>query len=563
MKLHRQIDPHSFTRSFSVYRLPTIIVTVGLIISILGFQMALKYDIENSRESFEMASEQVYRAVDSDIRRHEQQITAIGRLIGQIQNFSEEEFVDVSNAFTINTYFNHISLYRLEDEQTAVDLYPNANFTRKLTSIAALPPIVTAMQKAADLNATYLSETFDYDVDGTTRKLAAFVTPLTKKYRENVFLVGVLDLPRLFETAFKGDTNKGPVNVRVSKITPNDETLVFEQYNKGLKPFFMTISSKDLSSLKFERARFFEDYAWKITIFSAPNGSISNIGVFPWITLLCLMAVTVLLGYISFRITVENVRVHHLVDVQTESLRAYTEKLEQRNRDLDDFAYIASHDLKEPLRGISNYSEFLLEDFGKKLPGEGREMLETLRGLSARMEILIDNLLKYSRLSREDLNYKYTDMSKVVNESLETLSIMIKDNNVHTVVQKDMPSAYCDSAMIGEVYRNLITNAIKYNDKKTKMIELGYDRDKDTPAFFVRDNGIGVPENHKDTIFKIFKRLHGRDEFGGGTGSGLTIVKRVIDRHNGKIWIESEMGKGTTFFFTINVKKQEGDIANG
>ena len=254
-----------------------------------------------------------------------------------------------------------------------------------------------------------------------------------------------------------------------------------------------------------------------------------------------------------------------------EQLRFFTRELQDRNDDLtrsnqelDDFAYIASHDLKEPLRGIHNYATFLVEDYGDKFDDEARSKLETLKNLSQRMETLIDSLLEFSRVGRLDLAIRETDLNTVVAEVLESLSISITERGVEVRIPRPLPRVQCDQARIGEVFRNLVTNAIKYNDKPLKWIEIGYESKSSDPAhepaakperatctFYVRDNGIGIREKFYEPIFRIFKRLHGRDKFGGGTGVGLTIVKKIIERHGGRIWLESAQNEGTTFYFTL------------
>lgn len=233
----------------------------------------------------------------------------------------------------------------------------------------------------------------------------------------------------------------------------------------------------------------------------------------------------------------------------TERKRA-EEALMRSNQELDDFAYIASHDLKEPLRGIHNYAMFLNEDYGDKLDAEGKAKLESLKTLSQRMEALINSLLEFSRLGRVDMAIQDTDLNAVVSEVLESLEFSLKEQHVAVRMPRTLPTVRCDRVRVGEVFRNLITNGMKYNDKLDKLVEIGY-REVQPPVFYVRDNGIGIPSKHIDTIFRIFKRLHGRDKFGGGTGIGLTIVKKIVDRHRGRIWMESEEGKGTTFYFTL------------
>jgi signal transduction histidine kinase len=237
-------------------------------------------------------------------------------------------------------------------------------------------------------------------------------------------------------------------------------------------------------------------------------------------------------------------------------------ELVQINRELDDFAYIASHDLKEPLRGIHNYSRFLIEDYGPRFNEDGRAKLETLSRLSRRMETLIDSLLHYSRLGRADLALEPVDVQEVVEDVIERLAISLREQHVEVRIPRRLPVVRSDRVRLAEVFANLVTNAIKYNDKPQRWIEIGV---ADTPravgadagrepTFYVCDNGIGIPERHLETVFRIFKRLHRRDQYGGGTGAGLTIVRKIVERHNGHVWIESTPGEGTTVFFTLKGK---------
>jgi len=229
------------------------------------------------------------------------------------------------------------------------------------------------------------------------------------------------------------------------------------------------------------------------------------------------------------------------------------------NRELDDFAYIASHDLKEPLRGIHNYSRFLIEDYGPRFTEDGRAKLETLSRLSRRMETLIDSLLHYSRLGRADLALEGVDVQEVVGDVLERLAISLREQHVEVRIPRRLPVVRSDRVRLTEVFANLVTNSIKYNDKPQRWIEIGIletpRRDSGDaarePTFYVRDNGIGIPDRHLETVFRIFKRLHARDQYGGGTGAGLTIVRKIIERHNGRVWIESTLGEGTSVFFTL------------
>ncbi|MGB7084417.1 MAG: ATP-binding protein, partial [Phormidesmis sp.] len=245
-------------------------------------------------------------------------------------------------------------------------------------------------------------------------------------------------------------------------------------------------------------------------------------------------------------------------------------ELTRRNSELDSFTYIASHDLKEPLRGIHNYASFLLEDYGEALDEGGTAKLDTLMRLTQRMQEMIESLLRYSRLGRADLVMRSVDVGELVCEVIEVVQ-MSRPQNVSFQIERSLPPVNGDYAQISELFMNLITNAIKYNDKAEKRIEIGYlaadeqaadeqaahelnDSSKAAvpcPIFYVRDNGIGIREKHIDSVFRIFKRLHPATRFGGGTGAGLTITQKIVERHGGTIWIDSVYGEGSTFYFTL------------
>ena len=252
---------------------------------------------------------------------------------------------------------------------------------------------------------------------------------------------------------------------------------------------------------------------------------------------------------------------------KADELAQVNKELSRSNVELDAFAYIASHDLKEPLRGIYNYSSFLIEDYGKILGDDGADKLNTLMRLTHRMEDLIDSLLHYSRLGRAELQVHSVDLNKLLAGVLDVIKASARDTQVEFVIPHSLPTISCDRTQINELFTNLISNGIKYNQQERKIIEIGY-LDPDDPVllekmsdypedtltktiFYVRDNGIGIRERHLDSVFRIFKRLHGQKKYGGGTGAGLTIAKKIVERHGGEIWLKSVYQLGSTFYFTL------------
>lgn len=247
-----------------------------------------------------------------------------------------------------------------------------------------------------------------------------------------------------------------------------------------------------------------------------------------------------------------NTELEQRVEERTTELKKLNKLLVQSNQELEDFAYISSHDLKEPLRGIHNYAEFLLEEYADKLEESGVSYLKRMGYLARRMSDLIEGLLQYSRVGSLGLAIKKLDLNDVLNEVLDTLQPIIHAEKAEVHIEKPLPTMRCDRIRIGEIFQNLIANGIKYNDKQNKRIDIGFKEPDSGPhVFFVRDNGIGIDDKHWEQVFQIFKRLHLQDQYGGGTGAGLSIVKKIILRHGGDIWIESTLGEGTTFFFTL------------
>jgi PAS domain S-box-containing protein len=241
---------------------------------------------------------------------------------------------------------------------------------------------------------------------------------------------------------------------------------------------------------------------------------------------------------------------------RSEALQRLNTELEHSNRELDAFAYIASHYLKEPLRGIHNFSHFLLEDYSDKLDTEGVHKLNTLMRLTQRMEALIETLLHYSHVGRVELAMEKTDVQEVVEETLELLAPRLQESHVEVRIPARLPVVQADRVRMGEIFNNLIVNAIKYNDKAEKWVEIGCESSPGNhgamqPVFYVRDNGIGIAAQHHESVFRIFRRLHGREEYGGGTGAGLTIVRKIVERHGGHIWLVSQPDTGSTFYFTL------------
>lgn len=226
--------------------------------------------------------------------------------------------------------------------------------------------------------------------------------------------------------------------------------------------------------------------------------------------------------------------------------------LERSNRELDEFAYIASHDLKEPLRGMHNYASFLAEDYADRLDSQGRSYIERIQRLAERQTALLDALLTYARIGQTELVAEPVDLDRLLDYVVEDLAEFLIEHHVDLQRTGRLPVLVCNAIRVGEVLQNLIVNAAKYNDKDLRIVEISCDNNANPPVFHVRDNGIGIEPQHQENVFRIFKRLHEQNRYGGGTGAGLTIVKKIIEKHGGNIWLTSVPGEGTIFHFTLS-----------
>ena len=246
-----------------------------------------------------------------------------------------------------------------------------------------------------------------------------------------------------------------------------------------------------------------------------------------------------------------------LVVARAEQLAALNTDLVRSNDELDAFAYVAGHDLKEPLRGIHKYAHFLLEEAraGRTLDEHGRDRLDAMLRLTVRMDSLLDALLHFSRVGRLSLERHPIALDDVVAEASDMLGARLLDSGIQVRIPRPLPTISCDRIRVREIFANLISNAVKYNDKPQRWIEIGYldpvDGADTVSTFYVRDNGIGIDAKHTERVFMMFKRLHTRDAYGGGSGAGLAIVKKLVEQHNGHSWFTSEPGVGTTFYFTL------------
>jgi PAS domain S-box-containing protein len=239
---------------------------------------------------------------------------------------------------------------------------------------------------------------------------------------------------------------------------------------------------------------------------------------------------------------------HKLLEKQ---MKTTMNELKRSNKELERFAYVSSHDLQEPLRMVTLYSQLLEKRYKDSLDADADDFIEYIVDNAKRMKYLIDDLLEYSRVSNQVKEFENIDLEKVLENILSNLSILLVENNAD-VTYNSLPTIFADKNQMIQVFQNLITNAIKFRGKKPPKIDISAQKGNKEWIFSVKDNGIGINPKHRKQIFEVFKRLHTREEY-PGTGIGLSIAQKIIQKHGGRIWVESELGKGSTFFFTIPI----------
>jgi light-regulated signal transduction histidine kinase (bacteriophytochrome) len=233
-----------------------------------------------------------------------------------------------------------------------------------------------------------------------------------------------------------------------------------------------------------------------------------------------------------------------------ERVKARTSELEAANKELEAFSYSVSHDLRAPLRAVDGFSQAVLEDYGDELPEEGRNYLQTIRNGAQRMGALIDDLLTFSRLSRQPLEKQPTASTAMVRDVLDELGSP-KDGREIDIRVDDLPPCQADPRLLKQVWMNLLSNAIKYTGRSDNpKIEVGSKLENSEHVYFVADNGVGFDMQYAHKLFGVFQRLHRAEEF-EGTGVGLATAQRIVHRHGGRVWADSTPGHGATFCFTL------------
>jgi signal transduction histidine kinase len=345
------------------------------------------------------------------------------------------------------------------------------------------------------------------------------------------------------------------------------EHAVFEKLNEKWRDPLRTLSSETLYSdiltgdgpsfLRLRDKEGMQDFPW------ADAGRTAD---WNWAALLPVKSGRRILGLLvvvskrrrnfsnNFRILLETAAIEMgemVLRTQAEGSNArYLAELERSNKELEDFAYVVSHDLQEPLRTVRNFIQLVEAKYGDKLDEKGKSYIKRVVNGAERMRLMIDDLLGYSRVMTKGEEFVPKDLTDLLESAVENLRVTIKQSGAEIKAEK-LPVVSVDPSQIIRVFQNLLSNAIKYVSKeRSPKIRIWAGEIKDRWEVHVEDNGIGIADRYREEIFGVFSRLHGRDEY-PGTGIGLAVCKRVLQRHNGDIWVVSVEEEGSTFTFSL------------
>ena len=245
--------------------------------------------------------------------------------------------------------------------------------------------------------------------------------------------------------------------------------------------------------------------------------------------------------------------VQELLQASLDTQTRYAQELTRSNAELEQFSYVASHDLQAPLSTIAGYAQLLEKRCHNQLDAQGNKFIRNIVNSCERMQALIDDLLEYSRVGRSEKPFDVIDCNLVFEDACANLQLAIRQDRA-SVTRGDLPRVRGDSFQLLQLFQNLIGNAIKYRSREAPVVHVGASRQGDSWVFSVQDNGIGIAEQYHPRIFQLFQRLHSQKQY-SGTGIGLAICQRIVERHGGRLWVESEPNRGSTFYFSIPIPK--------
>lgn len=347
-------------------------------------------------------------------------------------------------------------------------------------------------------------------------------------------------LDELVAAALAGLDRDGVRLQIVDRMATDDHAMLFDDADVG---------DRFVAALEHKVDHELAGRTWEYRLSAAAGYVAARRGAGPWLILAAGLVLTLLLGTLLGSVTGRSQQIQRVVDMRTDELVTAKEAVEASNIELQQFAYIASHDLLAPLRAISGFAQLLQRGYRGRLDDEADDFINRIVAGARQMQTLIEDLLSYSRVEARSRPFEKIELSDVFGQVLEQLEASITDAGAE-VTADELPAVAGDRSQLSQLLQNLIGNGIKYHGEQPPHVHVSAARTDDTWTISIRDNGIGIDPRHHQRIFEIFRRLHTEQAY-PGTGIGLAVCRRVLQRHGGEIWVESEPGRGSTFHFTL------------
>lgn len=555
----------SLNETLKPYRIPTFVICMGVVSSILGFLAALQSNLNDREDQF---LDYVYtqETTTSQILRNYLEDMELSQHFFKTSSWvTKEDFATFIAPLKKRGNFSLFTRidYEAEEERLSIlqaHIADNTISNTKIDSLLKEQDVIKGLRKAKEVKTLVTTNMFSLN-NGEEYNIAIIFPYYTSTLgigRDVIdgFVLGVLNLKSVFSKALDweenrkniatyifdtSDDNKGPIYAADEEgvsFKPNTSDKITPEFIEKSYPFYHKTEVQ------------FADKLWEI-FFVPTNFYLSDINnSFPWVTLTGGIIITSLIGLFMFYQANRNLEVSRLVEERTRDLEEAMKRLTRSNIELERFAYVASHDLKEPLRLVSNFTSILYQDYRSKFDKDGKEYVDIIMSETEHMQELIKGLLEYAQIEkRTELPKEEANCQKLLKRVLKNLSMKIKETNAQITHDK-MPTVIGYTIPLVQLFQNLIGNALKYCRSTPPKIHIGCEDKGDHWLFFVKDNGIGIKEEHYKLVFEPFKRLHRKDEY-EGTGIGLAICKKTVDYLAGKMWVESAYGEGSTFYFTI------------
>ncbi len=545
---------------FRPYRVPTFVLCLGLILSILGFIGTLQRNMDDLERQFYNYTATQAAAVEQQFSNYLSDMELSQHFFKTSTWVTKEEFATFIYPLKKRGNFSLFARVDYDPEEERVSIL-QANIVEdalKRTDVGSLLEkldIIKGLRQAKEEGV--LVATKPFSMLNQEEYHLGIAYPYYQLLRQiDGFVVGVLNLKQIFSQELEWEAKRRDVAVYIYDISNNNPSLIYTSNERDIQ-FGPNIENAQPYETIDKQSPFHHkttlnlaNRTWEIFFIPTTHYLANITNIFPWLTLVGGMVITGLISLFMFYLTTRNIRVSKIVEERTQDLELAMKKLTRTNLELERFAYVASHDLQEPLRLVSNFTRILHEDYGKKFDKEGREYVGIIIDETEHMQDMIKGLLDYARIEKlPEMPKQKANCKQLLQRVLKNLRMRIKETGA-TVTYDEMPTIIGYTVPVVQLFQNLIGNSLKYCRNHPPVIRIGCEDKRDYWLFSVKDNGIGISEEHFEHIFEPFKRLHRKDEF-QGSGIGLAVCKKIVEYMGGRIWVNSQLGKGSTFYFTV------------